>query len=186
MHGNPPDDYLRQSHQSGVELAQHLQQGGDLPHIQDTFRMWPGEFTIGETPVTLWQFTGADVEYSRIAAGGFGIVGLSAMGASALFNLASKANASRRAAPQWRATDQGTLTLTNQRVCLQISEWCDFGHQSLNKLTSDGFTIELHYSGAPALRLQVAYPHWWVVAMYAAAFDQVVFPPALPPTPTNR
>ena len=157
-------------------LLVYLSQGGAPQPIAAPFRLRPGEFAVASVDVVAHQVVEGDGTYVHKSGGylGGGLLGLAALSAAkAVGNARRRAQAERRAAPAWRPIERGRMTLTDERIVLQGSQWVDLWHGALNVAERGPSWVELHYSGMAPLRLELPGPAWYQVMIQHLAWNDL-------------
>lgn len=187
MTGNEPQ-WLIESRESARRLAEAFDQGIEPQPVAVNMILSAGEDCYGHMPVTVQQYTGADVEYTK--KGGGYIIGGSPGGfvlgsiysaekfaTNVVGNAARKEAARRKSMTQWRALDKGTLFMTNRRLAVQGSQqWFDIYAEHIRMADCDGVGIVLEISGWPATRLDVPAADYWFVMLQKIFYSRVVRP----------
>jgi len=169
-----------------AETAEALRRGWRPPDLNVPIARREDEMAFAAVPVTVEQFTGADVPYSQgvfLAAGGWGTLAASAIG-SAIWNASERRAAERTAAPQWRPVDAGELYVTSWRLAARLrGSFMEVAYWDVQSAALDPHGLILWVAGWPTTRLCVAHPEWLGV-VYSWLGHGVV--PELPLTDEQR
>ncbi len=159
-----------------LELRAHLLAGGSPQPVQTSVRLREGETCHWQGHARLLAFEGADVGYTTIKGSG----GLIATAASAViwspFNVASKANAARRAAAKWRPAGSADIHVTSGRIVLaQQHSYVDWGYDGLAQLDlyeDLGVYLAWHNAQAQILDIGLQGSPWLYVMLSFLAFGE--------------
>jgi hypothetical protein len=152
-----------------LQLSESLR-GGNVPTIAapSGMNLQAGETVHAIVAVQRVEFFATQETYGT----GFGVVGgggpfgiamlvASATG-SLLVNHASKKNAERRAAEQWRYVDHGYLTITNQRLALHgASQWLDLWYSRVRMSECGANGFQVHLAGEHPIGFLMGYSDWF-------------------------
>jgi len=168
-------DVRAESLSIGQELVRSLSAGWQPPPIAPPFHLPPSESCYSSHQAQLLQMLEGDDTYVHKSRGGYGMVGLAAVAATAVGNSARRRRAEREAAARFRPVDQGTLHVTNRRFALQgRTQWVDLWYSDIRMSYCDGAAVTLELSSIPPIQLH-AWPAFAVFVMFRyLAYGEVV------------
>jgi hypothetical protein len=162
---------------SAAQLANSLRQGVRPPTREVPIVLGTGEGVFYSGLFDQYNFATASVSYNTgwFAAFGSPLWLAASLGGSALYNNHQKNKARDQAAAQWRIVNQGTLYLTNSRVCLQGRlGWVDIPLSEIRALECLPDGVVVYQANRPPTKIATAAVAYLYVLLSFLVHGQVV------------
>jgi len=161
--------YSPQAMASAEALKTVLGEGREPQPQQPALRLYEGEPQYYHSYARIFGWEGTDVRYHKVH-GNVSPEGLAVTAIALPFNMLSKANAKRRAAPKWRVVETGNLITTDRRLIIGAGHsLIDWYHSEVADVRLDDIGVYLAYHGHDAHIIDVspaANPWFYVLMSY--------------------